>query len=122
VFNSVAVGRRLALRAVVYQLAAVLLVALVALIWGLPQALAAAVGGLAVVAGGLAAARVAFGGGVVPAGAAMMRLLAGVVLKWVVVFAVLLLGVGVCKLAPLPLMAGMLTGLIAQMLAAARRL
>ena len=119
--NSVAAGRRLALRAVVYQLAAVLLVALVFLIWGLPQALAAAVGGLAVVAGGLASARVAFGGGVVPAGAAMLRLLVSVVLKWVVVFAVLLLGVGVCKLAPLPLMAGMLTGLIAQMLAAARR-
>ncbi|MEJ1097848.1 MULTISPECIES: ATP synthase subunit I [unclassified Pseudoxanthomonas] len=120
--NSVAAGRRLALRAVVYQLAAVLLVALVFLIWGLPQALAAAVGGLAVVAGGLASARVAFGGGVVPAGAAMLRLLVSVVLKWVVVFAVLLLGVGVCKLAPLPLMAGMITGLIAQMLAAARRL
>lgn len=120
--NSVAAGRRLALRAVVYQLAAVLLVALAFLIWGLPQALAAAVGGLAVVAGGLASARVAFGGGVVPAGAAMLRLLVSVVLKWVVVFAVLLLGVGVCKLAPLPLMAGMITGLIAQMLAAARRL
>ncbi len=119
--NSVAAGRRLALRAVVYQLAAVLLVALVFLLWGLPQALAAAVGGLAVVAGGLAAARVAFGGGVVPAGAAMLRLLVSVVLKWIVVFAVLLLGIGVWKLAPLPLMAGMLTGLIAQVLAAARR-
>ncbi|SOD55849.1 hypothetical protein SAMN06296416_10846 [Pseudoxanthomonas wuyuanensis] len=119
--NSVAVGRRLALRAAAYQLLAVGLVAALFLLRGLPQALAAALGGLAMLAGGLVAARLALGGGVIPAGAAMLRLLAGVVLKWAVVFAVLLVGLGAWKLPPLPLMAGLLTGLAAQVLAAARR-
>lgn len=119
--NSVAAGRRLVLRAAVWQLAAVLLVAVVFLLRGVPQALAAAVGGLAMVAGSLVAARLALGGGVLGAGTAMLRLVAGVVMKWVVVFAVLLLGVGAWKLPPLPLMAGMLTGLVAQVLAAASR-
>ncbi|KAF1721800.1 hypothetical protein [Pseudoxanthomonas wuyuanensis] len=119
--NSVAVGRRLALRAAAYQLLAVGLVAALFLLRGLPQALAAALGGLAMLAGGLVAARLALGGGVIPAGAAMLRLLAGVVLKWAGVFAVLLVGLGAWKLPPLPLMAGLLTGLAAQVLAAARR-
>lgn len=120
--NSVAVGRRLALRAAAYQLLAVGLVAvLFLLLRGLPQALAAALGGLAMLAGGLAAARLALGGGVIPAGAAMLRLLAGMILKWAVVFAVLLVGLGAWKLPPLPLMTGLLTGLAAQVLAAARR-
>ncbi|MEL1265387.1 hypothetical protein [Pseudoxanthomonas putridarboris] len=119
--NSVAAGRRLVLRAAVWQLMAVLLVAAVFLLRGVPQALAAAVGGLAMVAGGLVAMRLALGGGVLGAGTAMLRLMAGVMVKWVVVFAVLLLGVGVWKLPPLPLMAGVLTGLVAQVLAAASR-
>ncbi|WP_454828556.1 hypothetical protein [Pseudoxanthomonas wuyuanensis] len=119
--NSVAVGRRLALRAAAYQLLAVGLVAALFLLRGLPQALAAALGGLAMLAGGLAAARLALGGGVIPAGAAMLRLLAGMILKWAVVFAVLLVGLGAWKLPPLPLMTGLLTGLAAQVLAAARR-
>lgn len=118
--NSVVAGRRIALRAAAFQLLAVTLVAGLFLFWGVPQALAAAWGGAAMVLGGLVVARLALGGGVVGAGTAMMRLLAGMVLKWAVVVAVLLVGLGAWKLPPLPLVAGLLTGLVAQVLAAAR--
>lgn len=118
--NSVAAGRRLVLRAAVWQTAAVLLVALLFLLRGPSQALAATVGGMAVVAGGLLAAWLAFGGGVLGAGSAVVRLAAGVVVKWVVVIGVLVAGAGLWKLPPLPLLAGLLAGLAAQVLAAAR--
>lgn len=117
--NSVAAGRRLVLRAAVWQTAAVLLVALLFLAWGPLQALAAATGGLVMVAGSLSAAWLAFGGGVLGAGPAVLRLAAGVVVKWVVVIGVLVVGAGLWKLPPLPLLAGVVTGLVAQVLAAA---
>ena len=77
--NSVAAGRRLVLRAAVWQTAAVLLVALLFLLRGVPQAVAAAVGGLAIVAGALLAAWLAFGGGVLGAVSAVLRLVGGMV-------------------------------------------
>lgn len=117
--NSVAAGRRLALRAAVWQTVAVALVAALFLPRGPLQALAAAVGGLAMVAGGLLAARLAFGGGVLGAGSAVLRLAAGVVVKWFLVIGALLVGAGLWKLPPLPLMAGLVAGLVAQVLAAA---
>ena len=119
--NSVVAGQRKALRAAALQLLVVLLVAALFLLRGVPQALAAALGGVAMVLGGLAVARIALGGGVVGAGTAMMRLLAGMVLKWAVVFGVLLVGLGAWKLPPLPLVAGLLTGLVAQALTVIRR-
>ena len=66
VMNSAAAGRRLALRAMAYQMVAVLLVALVFLIQGVSAALAALLGGASVVLGSALAANVALGGGVVP--------------------------------------------------------
>lgn len=119
--NSVEAGQRKALRAAALQLLVVLLIAGLFLLWGVPQALAAALGGVAMVLGGLVAARIALGGGVVGAGTALMRLLAGMVLKWAVVFGVLLVGLGAWKLPPLPLVAGLLTGLVAQALTVIRR-
>ena len=119
--NSVVAGRRLALRAAAIQLLVVALMAGLSLLWGLPHALAAALGGAAVVLGGLVAARIALGGGVSGAGTAMTRLMLGMVLKWVVVIGVLLVGLGAWKLPPLPLLAGLLAGLVAQVLAVARR-
>lgn len=116
--NSVAAGRRLVLRAAVWQAVAVLLVALLFLLWGVPQAVAAAVGGLAIVAGALLAAWMAFGGGVLGAVSAVLRLAAGMVVKWVVVIGVLVVGAGLYKLPPLPLLAGVITGLVAQVLVA----
>ena len=98
VLNSVATGQRNALRAAALQLLVVVLVAGLFLLWGVPHALAAALGGTA-----------------------MMRLLAGMVLKWAVVFGVLLVGLGAWKLPPLPLVAGLLTGLVAQALTVIRR-
>ncbi|KRA54420.1 hypothetical protein ASD77_07385 [Pseudoxanthomonas sp. Root65] len=116
--NSVATGRRLVLRAAVWQTAAVLLVALLFLLWGMPQAVAAATGGLAIVVGALLAAWMAFGGGVLGAVSAVLRLVAGMVVKWVVVIGVLVVGAGLYKLPPLPLLAGVITGLVAQVLVA----
>ena len=111
--NSVAAGRRLVLRAAVWQTAAVLLVALLFLLRGVPQAVAAAVGGLAIVAGALLAAWLAFGGGVLGAVSAVLRLVGGMV-----VIGVLVIGAGLYKLPPLPLLAGVVAGLVAQMLVA----
>lgn len=116
--NSVAAGRRLVLRAAVWQTGAVLLVALLFLPWGLPRAFAAVVGGLAIVVGALLAAWMAFGGGVLGAVSAVLRLVAGMVVKWVVVIGVLVVGAGLYKLPPLPLLAGVITGLVAQVLVA----
>ena len=110
-------GRRLASRAIVFQACATALAALAFLAHGVPSALAAAAGGGAIVGGGLVAALVALGGGVQPAGMAMGRLLAGVLLKWVVVFAVLALGLAVLKLPPLPMLVGVLAATLAFVLA-----
>ena len=110
-------GRRLASRAAAWQAGAAALVALAFLPLGAPMALAAAVGGGAVVAGGAVAALMALGGGIQPAGMAVGRLLAGVMLKWVVVFAVLAAGLAVFKLPPLPMLVGVLAGALAFVLA-----
>ena len=80
------------MRAAALQLLVVVLVAGLFLLWGRPHGLAAALGGTAMVLGGVVVARIALGGGVIGAGTAMMRLLAGMVLKWAVVFGVLLVG------------------------------
>lgn len=111
--NSVAAGRRLALRAVVYQLAAVLLVALVSLLKGGVWAGSVMAGGATVVVAGLIAARVALGGGVRGAGTAFGRLLMGMLLKWFVV----ILGLGIALaglgLPPLPVLVGVVTATLA---------
>ncbi|WP_036212938.1 hypothetical protein [Novilysobacter arseniciresistens] len=110
-------GRRLALRATVFQAGATVLVALILLPHGLPSALGALVGGGALVAGSGIAALAALGGGVQLAGAAIARLLAGVVLKWLVVVAVFVLGMAGFGLAPLPMLAGLLAATLAFVLA-----
>lgn len=107
-------GRRLALRAIVWQAGATALAVLVFLILrGAPSALAAAVGGLAVVSAAWVSARVALGGGVQPAGVAVGRLLLGVVLKWVVVIVVLAMGFAGFHLPPLPMLVGVLAATLA---------
>ena len=113
VLNSAAAGRRLALRAVAYQMAAVVLVALVFLIQGSSAMFAALLGGASVVLGSALAANIALGGGVVTARSAFMRLLLATVLKWAVVILVFALASGVGRMAPLPLLAGLAVALIA---------
>ncbi len=110
--NSVAAGRRLALRAVGCQLVAVMLVALAFLLQGPGAALAAAIGGSGVALGNALAAQVALGGGVVVAGAAFARLLAATLLKWLVAITVLAIALAVWRLAPLPMLAGFATALV----------
>lgn len=105
--NSVAAGRRLALRAIAFQLTAALLVALVFLIQGVASALAAGMGGLAVALGGLLASWVAFGKGVSPATGALGRVVAGMLLKWCVVILVVALALAGFKLPALPLLVGL---------------
>ena len=113
VMNSAAAGRRLALRAMAYQMVAVLLVALVFLIQGVSAALAALLGGASVVLGSALAANVALGGGVVPARSAFFRLVLGAGIKWLVVITIFALALGVGRLPPLPLLAGLAVALIA---------
>ncbi|MBP3983557.1 hypothetical protein J5837_03885 [Pseudoxanthomonas helianthi] len=110
--NSVAAGRRLALRAVGCQLVAVMLVALAFLLQGPGAALAAAIGGSGVALGNALAAQVALGGGVVVAGAAFARLLAATLLKWLVAITVLAIALAVWRLAPLPMLAGFAAALV----------
>lgn len=103
----------MAFRAIAFQAGATALTALAFLVQGANSALAALVGGSAVVAGSGVAAWIALGGGVQPAGAVLGRLLAGVGLKWVVVFAVFALGLAGLKLSPLPMLAGVVAATLA---------
>lgn len=120
--NSVDAGRRLMLRAAVYPLAAVAVLALAFLLLAGPKyALGALASGIAVSAGGWVAARMALGGGVQAAGSAMSRLILAVVAKWALVFGVLVVGFVVFKLPALALLAGIAVGLMFQVLALARR-
>ncbi|MGB3393425.1 MAG: hypothetical protein WA956_07165 [Stenotrophomonas sp.] len=119
--NSVEAGRRLMLRAAIYPLAAVVVLALAFLLVGPRYALGALVSGLAVVAGGLLAAWVALGGGIQAAGSALARLVMAFVLKTVLVVAVLVLAFVWWQLPPLALLAGIPVALMFQVLALARR-
>lgn len=110
-------GRRLALRATAFQAGATVLTSLAFLVLGAHSALAALVGGFAVVAGGGLAALVSLGGGVQPAGAVMSRMLAGVMVKWLVVFAVLALGLAGFQLPPLPMLVAVMATMLAYVLA-----
>ncbi len=120
--NSVDAGRRLMLRAAVYPLAAVAVLALaLLLIAGTKYALGALASGLAVSAAGWVAARMALGGGVQAAGSAMVRFILALLAKWAVVFGVLIVGYQVFKLPALALLAGLIVGMMFQVLAMARR-
>jgi F0F1-type ATP synthase assembly protein I len=114
--NSLAHGRRAALRAVAWQAAATLLVALPFLVQGFDRALAALVGGGIVTAAGLLAALVALRGEVAPAGIALGRLLAGLVLKWLLVAVALIVALAALQLPGLPLLTGVVVAMLALVL------
>ena len=106
------------MRAAGIQAAVALAVALVA--WALAgprPGLAAAAGGIAMLAGNALAAVVALGGGIQPAGAAFSRLLLGTLGKWVVAVAVIVVALGPLRLPALPLLAGLAAGMLAYLLA-----
>ena len=117
--NSVAAGRRQAGRAIAWQVGATLLVALACLWRGPAWSAAALAGGGAVVLAGWFSARVALGGAVDAAVPALARLVAAVLAKWLVLVAVLALGVLAFGLPPLPMLAAAVVVLLAQVVSLA---
>lgn len=114
--DPVALGRRSAHRALALEASVATLVALAFLVQGPQQALAAAVGGGAMILGNALAASVALGGGIQPARAAFARLLLGTVGKWAVVMGVLAIAFGMWRISPLPALVGVVAGLLAYLL------
>lgn len=115
-FNTVAVGRQLARRALVWQTGAIAVTALAFLPKGAAWAISAALGGAAVAIGGALSGAVALGGGVAPSTGALMRVLLGTLVKWMVVIGVLALVIGK-GLPPVAALAGVIAAVVAQMLA-----
>ena len=119
--NPISAGRLQARKALIAQAAIALLVALAFLPAGAAAMASAALGGFAVLLGSVVAARLALGGGIGTAGAALVRLLLAMLFKWACIAAVLVLGLAVWRLPPLGLFAGLMAGLVAQMVVVARR-
>ncbi|HPA01166.1 MAG TPA: hypothetical protein PLK29_02940 [Chiayiivirga sp.] len=120
--NTVIHGRQQARKALLAQVLAVAVVALALLAASPAHALAAALGGGALALGGWLSAWVALGGQTpAAAGLALGRLVTGLVLKWALLLAALLLGLAVWHLPPAALVGGVLVALLAQVLAMLRR-
>ena len=119
--DPIAASRRSALRAVAVQAAIALPLALAFLAGdGMRAALAAATGGMALALGNGFATLLSLRGAI-PARFAFAALLAGTMAKWLVVFVVLGIALEIWQLPPLPMLAGLATGLVAW-LAGLRRL
>jgi len=116
VHDPIAAGRRTALRAVAVQGLVVALLAAAFLARDVREALAAGVGGLALVLGNALAASMALGG-IVPARIAFSRLLLGTMAKWLVAIVVFAAALAIWRLPPLPMLAGLVAGLLAYLLA-----
>lgn len=114
--DPIAAGRRAALRAVAIQGLVVALLAAAFLAHDARGALAAGVGGLALVLGNALAAVTALGG-IVPAPVAFGRLLLAAMGKWLVAIVVLAAALAIWRLPPLPMLAGLVAGLLAYLLA-----
>jgi F0F1-type ATP synthase assembly protein I len=99
------------------QAIVVALVAAAFLLQGQRHALAAAGGGAALLVGNVLSTLLAFGGGVQPAGSALVRTLAGALVKWWMALAGLALVLGAWRLPAIPALVGMAMGLVAHSLA-----
>jgi F0F1-type ATP synthase assembly protein I len=106
VLNSLITGRRLALRIVLVQLLVAALLALAFLLQGTRSAMAAGMGGGAVVLGSGALALRAFTARPVAPNIALLRMLTGMALKWVLILATLYIALVRFALPPLPLLLG----------------
>ncbi|WNL46597.1 hypothetical protein RKE25_02865 [Dyella sp. BiH032] len=114
--NSLASGRRLALRIVMLQLAMAAVVGLVFLTQGYREAIAGAAGAAVVALGtALLAARsfAGLGGG----GMTMGRMLSGMVLKWIAIAGGLVVIMGQLKLPPLAAITGLVAAYAINLLA-----
>ena len=116
VLNSLASGRRLALRIMLLQLAVALLAGLVFLTLGRREAVSAAAGA-AVVALGTALLSARFFSGVSGAGQAFSRLLTGMLLKWIVIVGGLVVILFHYKLPPLAAITGLVMAYAVYLLA-----
>lgn len=111
--HSLAVGRRLARKAAMFQLAAGVGVAMVAgLGWGMPQAAGAFTGAAAAAAGTFGMARLALGGGIQPARVIYLRMLAGMLVKWLLVGVLLYLAIARARFPPLAVLAGLVFAML----------
>jgi hypothetical protein len=114
VSQSLAVGRRLARKAAMLQLAAGVLAATVAgLVWGAAQAGGALVGASAAAVGTVGMARLALGGGIQPARVIYLRMLVGMLVKWLLVGVLLWLAMARWRFPPLAVLAGLALAMLA---------
>lgn len=111
VLNSLAAGRRSALRAVACQAVVGVLVSLAFWVQGPQSAASAGIAGGSLALGGAFAAILALGG-VVTARVAFARLLLGMLVKWGVVLAAFVVALGAWRLPPVPMLVGLATGVL----------
>jgi ATP synthase protein I len=116
VLNSLASGRRLALRIVMWQLAAAALAGFVFLTQGRREAMAATAGALVVALGNALFSARAFAG-LHGAGMALGRLLTGMILKWITIVGGLVVILAQLKLPPLAAIAGLMAAYAVNLLA-----
>ena len=114
--NSLASGRRLALRLLLWQLVAAIIVGLVFAIRGPREAIAAAAGA-AIVALGNALLSVRAFSDVHGAGTALARLLTGMILKWIVILGGMIAILFQYKLPPLAAITGLVAAYAVNLLA-----
>lgn len=114
--NSLASGRRLALRLLLWQLCAALVVGLVFATLGRREAIAAAAGA-ATVALGTALMSVRLFSQVNGAGIALGRLLTGMILKWIVIIGGMIAIMVQYKLPPLAAITGLVAAYAVNLLA-----
>lgn len=107
VYNAIAETRKAALQALAIQLLVTGVLALMFLLQGLQEAIAALLGGASVAGGGAVFAWRALSLQTPSAGSALAGLLVGLVLKWGLVFGVLYLALARFGVSPVPLLLGM---------------
>ena len=88
---------------------------------GAEATLGALAGVAAVVAGASLYGILMLGGGSAPATGVLTRLLVGMLAKWAAMLLILVVAIGVLELPPVPVLAGVIAAMVAQMLALARR-
>lgn len=119
--NSLASGRQVAMRTLVWQLLATALVAALWLLSGPQAAIAAGVAGVALALGNWLASRLALAKQAPGAGIALAGVLVGTALKWVLVLGVAWLAVAVFRLPPAALLTGVVAAVLAQFASVLKR-
>jgi F0F1-type ATP synthase assembly protein I len=106
-------SKQLVSRMVLWQAGCAVAIALLFMLSSLPAALAAAAGGLSVALGNALFGQRMFAAGVAPTPVIVFGMLAGVVLKWVIVLAAIWLALAVAHWPALPLIVGVFGAYVA---------